>query len=874
MWKRKRNKIPINKQANVFISSTFIDMQKERDILSRLVFPRLRERFASKFDFISEIDLRWGVTEAMGKHEGAVTICLEEIERCMPLFLGIIGHRTGWIPSLTYLNETIRKSITPKHKLTGLTEIEVSHASNLSLQYKTPPPIILLRSLELTRHVYNELQSDSPDLANPNFQEIADLRKRLSKFQNAVFYDYDSFPEFEALVEEKLATLFTRHIENGYVCIRSAASTQYINRRKLIQQLSKAARKKTTLLYGESGVGKSWLIEQLISNRSSNKCVVIDGRKTNASNFITHLKRQKSLNPYSELEFSKALSELPDGYTVVIDHFEEAFPTEARSDLTLLPSIHKNGVELIVITRSKRLFEQAETLGWKYIRVPHPERNMIEIFVEQYLHRYGKQLTHTQKEQLLSAEWASKLGPLLLALDELRRFGEMERLNERILQLAACSTDKELAHVVLDGIISVLPSQWKTAPRKALSVLANSLNGLEEEALLKVLAGNGDAMSHSMWCAIRLSLGSAFRTRGLVVELADGPLLNIVAENPDLEVLQRYKKIVQTSSDKQWFQELPGLCYRLGGPEELASLLRDVETMLKLINVGLTFAYSWMDKLPKPLKEKVGNSWVKHFELTDQISVKDKTLFLAQTAAACSLNNVAIQLLEIDEDEEFQPDQIDQTDLVDRLLLKAFLTRDTESIHALYTDLCNKLEKDEIDLISDSVIISVLGFIADGSLQLSDDSYSGLSYALPQIRSPRFTPQTVAQASLFLGQIAMNRGNWKSAKNNFDIAQSSSRTIGHARLLCSALERLSAVELEMNHFRKAEKLARECLSLSNSLGLFSYEALAFERLIERASRRTEWSQSYELIDAYFKRCNETSHSTTGPQRMLDSLEDM
>ncbi len=49
--------------ARVFISSTFLDMHGERDLLTRYVFPELRARAAKHFINVYEIDLRWGVTE-------------------------------------------------------------------------------------------------------------------------------------------------------------------------------------------------------------------------------------------------------------------------------------------------------------------------------------------------------------------------------------------------------------------------------------------------------------------------------------------------------------------------------------------------------------------------------------------------------------------------------------------------------------------------------------------------------------------------------------------------------------------------------------------------------------------------------------------
>lgn len=48
--------------VRVFLSSTFKDMNAERDWLTRFVFPRLREELARLRIDLVDIDLRWGVT--------------------------------------------------------------------------------------------------------------------------------------------------------------------------------------------------------------------------------------------------------------------------------------------------------------------------------------------------------------------------------------------------------------------------------------------------------------------------------------------------------------------------------------------------------------------------------------------------------------------------------------------------------------------------------------------------------------------------------------------------------------------------------------------------------------------------------------------
>lgn len=86
------------KRARVFVSSTFTDMQQERDILARRVFPRLRASVSAAVS-LYEVDLRWGITQDVVENGQAVATCLQEVDDCWPLFVGILGERYGWRPA-------------------------------------------------------------------------------------------------------------------------------------------------------------------------------------------------------------------------------------------------------------------------------------------------------------------------------------------------------------------------------------------------------------------------------------------------------------------------------------------------------------------------------------------------------------------------------------------------------------------------------------------------------------------------------------------------------------------------------------------------------------------------------------------------------
>src|SRR5438876_6017704 len=83
------------REVRVFISSTFKDMQAERDHLVRFVFPRLREELLKRRMHLVDVDLRWGVTG----EQDAFDLCMDEIKRCHPRFICMLGGRYGWIPA-------------------------------------------------------------------------------------------------------------------------------------------------------------------------------------------------------------------------------------------------------------------------------------------------------------------------------------------------------------------------------------------------------------------------------------------------------------------------------------------------------------------------------------------------------------------------------------------------------------------------------------------------------------------------------------------------------------------------------------------------------------------------------------------------------
>ncbi len=87
----------------IFISSTFTDLQEERNALQKEVFPALKKLCTENGCQFQAIDLRWGIGEEAGIDQRTMEICLEELKRCQrtsprPNFLLLLGNRYGWRP--------------------------------------------------------------------------------------------------------------------------------------------------------------------------------------------------------------------------------------------------------------------------------------------------------------------------------------------------------------------------------------------------------------------------------------------------------------------------------------------------------------------------------------------------------------------------------------------------------------------------------------------------------------------------------------------------------------------------------------------------------------------------------------------------------
>lgn len=123
----------MNNQIKVFLSSTFEDMQSEREYLVKKIFPAIKAECEKRDVEFSVVDLRWGISEEQSSPGKIIDICLNEIDGSHPFFIGMIGERYGTMWSREHLNgdeEILRRRPWVEHCLDdgmSITEMEMQY---------------------------------------------------------------------------------------------------------------------------------------------------------------------------------------------------------------------------------------------------------------------------------------------------------------------------------------------------------------------------------------------------------------------------------------------------------------------------------------------------------------------------------------------------------------------------------------------------------------------------------------------------------------------------------------------------------------------------------------------------------------------------
>jgi nephrocystin-3 len=511
-------------EVRVFISSTFEDMQPEREYLIKQVFPDLRRFCRQRGVEFTEVDLRWGVTEEEARQGKTIRICLQEIDRCRPHFLGILGDRYGWTPSLADYRKD--GELARLYPWIG-PEIEQGRSvTDLEVQYgvlRAPPE--QGGAFFYTRG--STVPHPRPGVRKTDItarRRLADLKKA-ARATGVPVRRFSTPQELGQQVDDDLRALIDRRFplhevpspleqERGtHAAFAASRCRSFIESPADLQSLDSHVSQSgpPLVLWGESGIGKSALLaywERQYRSRNPDVCLVTHFIGASSSDpdpagllyrLMTELAAHYSIKdplpgtPEAlEREFPAWLARCKDKPLVlVLDGLNQL--AGSGSNLGWLPEGFPPNVRVIVSTVPGPLLERLRPRGWAEREVRGLDEADRQRLVEGYLKEYGKTLTDSQRQRI--AGHPSCRNPLFLRtlLEEMRVFGRFEGLEQRIDHYLAAAD----LGVLFQRVLQRLEEDYGTAfVREFMSLIGAARYGLSETEILELTKQKRLDLSH------------------------------------------------------------------------------------------------------------------------------------------------------------------------------------------------------------------------------------------------------------------------------------------------------------------------------------------------------------------------------------------
>lgn len=501
--------MPQTDELRIFISSTFRDMEAEREHLLRRVFPEIRALCRLRGVTFTEIDLRWGLTEEEATLGRVIRTCLEEIDRCRPHFIGMIGSRYGWVPEyhevamdpelLSRFPHVEEMAIEGK----SITEIEFTHG-------------VLAGGSEVESAIrfysrQSERASDEDgERINQMIKGIREAGLRVDPFESVEelgekvrrglletidrYWPESGLPD-ENQRENRVHTAFARSRRRAFIPDPTAI-TRF--------NLWMASGTAPLLIRGQSGYGKSALSAFLVDTfRQKNRDAFVvehyvgaserSGRAIDAIRYsITSIidefeleekvpeSDQSLLEGFSPWLFRLGHLAQESGRMVLIlidgvDRFPER-------DLEIFPINMPTNVHLLLTASPGPATERLKELESLELG-PIDDQRRRQGIVIRYLGEYHKGISGERLQRIASAE--NSAVPLFLRLiaEELRLHGDHNTLDEAIDRLLE---PDDLAGA-FDALLSRLESDFGAETlRSILSLLALAETGLSEVEILGI----------------------------------------------------------------------------------------------------------------------------------------------------------------------------------------------------------------------------------------------------------------------------------------------------------------------------------------------------------------------------------------------------
>lgn len=461
------NNLIDNRQIRVFISSTFNNLQKEREYLLRHIFPKLRN-IASKHDVtLTEIDLRWGITEDESKNGKVVELCLNEIDNCIPFFIGIIGHRYGWIPEKTNISESDNMK-DRYHWVYEDIESKLS-VTEMEMQYG------VIRRKERTNAFFYIKDSE------PNYDEI-DFPEKIEKFRETILNNgrypvshYQSLEELGESVKKDFQQLLNdlfpigqsiahdneRRIQQANIRQLCQCYIANENNYKVLNSFLINPNSRYLTVTGPSGIGKSSLLANWLKEKEASDNIrywlyyFINGQDNTLPEdvlkyWINELHRLQgiettNLSSISDIESLKHLLEnsilnSKKQVVIVLDDaslFQQSDNWKINT-LSWIPPMIFNSKLIVSTCVSDGCFTDSrldeEHTKEETLQIPHLSKEEVQLITKKYLKNlYGKRLTDEQVLRIAGKELTSNGRILITLLDTLVYYGNFESLENHLM---------------------------------------------------------------------------------------------------------------------------------------------------------------------------------------------------------------------------------------------------------------------------------------------------------------------------------------------------------------------------------------------------------------------------------------------------------
>lgn len=178
-----------------FISSTFRDMQEERDVIHRKVFPAIRNELKKFGETAEDMDLRWGVdTLNLTEEESGnmvIRVCIDAIDRCVPYFIVLLGERYGWIPDMSSIQNIHDTRVKKFPKDISITEMEIQYGALLR-EVGMEQCIFCFRNESLIDQISEEFRKDYAAESQEHKEKLDNLKKRIQSTEGVNILEYEA----------------------------------------------------------------------------------------------------------------------------------------------------------------------------------------------------------------------------------------------------------------------------------------------------------------------------------------------------------------------------------------------------------------------------------------------------------------------------------------------------------------------------------------------------------------------------------------------------------------------------------------------------------------------------------------------------------